>query len=119
MEQYRVDTMTLDGEGLNLEDGTATIDGAAGFERDPVLAAYGDDSTTRKRVARTIKTKLFTETGFDPQNFSKVRNAQIVMTNLQTGQRVRAGKCAFQSLGTIGEGTVEVTFVVLSNLQFL
>jgi hypothetical protein len=118
-EIYRVDTLTVDGEVIGIEDGTATIEGAARFETEAVLAPAGDDATTRKRVPCIIKTKILFKGDVEPTKFSNMCNVQIVLANLHTGRRVRAGKCRFQALGEIGAGTVDLSFNVLSSLQWL
>lgn len=118
-EIYRVDTLTVDGDVIPIEDGSATLEGAAGFETEAVLAASGDDATTRKRVARVIKAKILFTVGVTPDKYSGVCNAQLVMTNLHTGQRVRAGKCRFKSMGEIGNGAVDIEFNALQAYQWL
>jgi len=118
-EIYRVDTFTVDGQVIGIEDGSATIEGAAGFETEAVLAATGDDATTRKRVPRLIACKILFLNSITPEQFSGMCNVQIVMTNLHTGQRVRAGKCRFKSMGKIGEGAVDLEFNALAPLQWL
>ena len=118
-EIFRIDTIMVDGDTIRFEDGTGTIEGAAGFETEAVLAATGDDATMRKRVARILKCKILFVDATTPEQFSKVCDAQIVMTNTHTGKRVRAGKCRFKSLGEIGGGSVELEFNVLSALQWL
>ncbi|MCG5260380.1 hypothetical protein EM868_00235 [Cupriavidus gilardii] len=118
-ELYRVDSFTVDGEEWPIEDGSATIEGAAGFEREAALSASGPDFTTRKRVPRIIKAKLQFNGSKTPDQVSAVCEAQIVMTNLHTGRRCRAGKCSFRSMGEIGTGPVDIEFVALTPLQWL
>ncbi|VVD68286.1 MULTISPECIES: hypothetical protein [Pandoraea] len=118
-ELFRVDSFTVDGEEWAIEDGSATIEGAAGFEREAALAANGPDFTTRKRVARVIKAKLLFTGSRNPDTISQICEAQIVMTNLHTGRRVRAGKCSFMSMGEVGTGAVDIQFAVLTALQWL
>lgn len=118
-ELYRVDSFTADGIEWPIEDGSATIEGAAGFEREAALAANGSDYVTRKRVARVIKTKLLFTGAQDPSAISAICEAQIVLKNLHTGRRCRAGKCSFRSMGEIGNGPVDIEFVALTPLQWL
>lgn len=118
-ELFRVDSFTVDGEEWAIEDGSATIEGAAGFEREAALAANGQDYTTRKRVQRVIKTKLLFTGSRDPQSISAICEAQIVMTNLHTGRRCRAGKCTFMSMGEVGNGPVYIQFIALTPFQWL
>ncbi|CAN2529499.1 MULTISPECIES: hypothetical protein [pseudomallei group] len=114
-----MDSFTVDGEEWAIEDGSATIEGAAGFEREAALAANGPDYTTRKRVPRVIKAKLLFTGSRDPASISAICEAQIVMTNLHTGRRCRAGKCTFKSMGEIGNGPADVEFIALTALQWL
>ncbi|AJY64537.1 hypothetical protein [Burkholderia glumae] len=118
-EIFRVDSLTVDGEEWAIEDGSATVEGAAGFEREATLATNGQDYTTRKRVARVIKTKLLFTGSLEPESISSIREAQIVMTNLRTGRRCRAGKCTFKSMGEVGNGPVSIEFIALTALQWL
>ncbi|MCO8324275.1 hypothetical protein ABEG10_07220 [Burkholderia cenocepacia] len=118
-ELFRVDSFTVDGEEWPFTDDSATIEGAAGFERDVSPSSNGQDYTTRKRVQRLIKMKLQFTGAKTPDDVSKVCEAQIVMTNLHTGRRVRAGKCSFMSMGEIGTGPVDVQFAVLTPFQWL
>jgi len=118
-ELFRVDSLTVDGEVLGIEDGSATIEGAAGFETEAALASVGDDATTRKRVPRIVKAKIFFKLGSSVEKFTKMCNVQIVMSNLHTGQRIRAGKCRFGKMGPIGAGPVDIEFNVLQPFQFL
>ena len=118
-ELFRVDSFTVDGEEWAIEDGSATIEGAAGFEREGALAANGPDFSTRKRVPRIIKAKLLFTGSKNPDDISAVCGAQIVMTNLHTGRRVRAGKCSFMSMGEVGTGAVDIQFQCLVPFQWL
>lgn len=118
-ELFRVDSFTVNGEEWAIEDGSATIEGAAGFEREAALASNGPDKTTRKRVPRIVKAKLLFTGSKSPDEVSAICEAQIVMTNLHTGRRVRAGKCSFMSMGEIGNGPVDIQFVCLVPYQWL
>ncbi|MCW5300868.1 hypothetical protein DXT88_22100 [Herbaspirillum lusitanum] len=118
-ELFRVDSLTVDGDVLPIEDGSATLQGVADFETEAVLAGTGDDATTRKRVARVIKAKILFGVSVTPDQYTKVCNAQMVCTNLHTGQRVRAGKCRFKSMGEVGNGAVDIEFNVLQPYQWL
>ncbi|WP_211452622.1 hypothetical protein [Collimonas antrihumi] len=118
-ELFRVDTLTIDGESIAIEDSSATIEGAMGFETEVVPASVGDDGTSRKRVPRVIKAKLLFMGGVTPDKFAQICEAQIVLTNLHTGKRVRAGKCRIKSMGEIGNGSVDIDFNCLSPFQWL
>jgi hypothetical protein len=118
-EMFKVDSFTIDGEELAIVDGTATVSGTAGYENEAVLAATGTDATMRKRVERNIKTNLLFTEAVTPDKYTNIQNAQIVLSNLQTGQRVRFGNCRFKSLGEIGTNTVELNLVALTAPQWL
>jgi len=118
-ELYKIDSIRIDGIDIPFEDGSATIEGAAGFQSEVVASASGPDFTRRTRVARIIRCKLQFGPATTPEQFSGVCGAQIVLTNLHTGRRVRAGKCNFGSMGDIGSGSVDLTFNCLTPLQWL
>lgn len=116
---FRIDVISIDGDELPIEDGSATVDGAGGWEFEPSLSATGPDYFNRKRIARTLKCKLQFNGSYDPLALTKICNAQIVMTDTVSGRRLRAGKCVYASMGEIGNGPVEVSFTCLVPFQWL
>jgi hypothetical protein len=117
---FHIDVIVADGVTLDFEDSTGTISGAAGYENSPVLGAGdNDDSVTRKRVPRTLRMKLMWSSTTDPDALVKMRNAQISMRDAVTGRKCLANRSCFASLGDIGGGSVDVTFNLLSKLQWL
>lgn len=116
---FKIDVIMADSEVLAFEDGSASLSGAAGFETKTSLSASGDDYAVRTRVARVLKAKLQFNGTTDPQQFAKVTNFQITMRDLVTKRKCVANKCVFGSLGDVGAGAVDVTFNVLSELQWL
>ncbi len=117
--EFKIDTIVLAGTAINFEDSSGMISGAAGFENEPVLAATGDDSTKRKRVERVLKAKLSTRTGFDPKSLADMKDIQIAMRDSIGGRKCLANVCTFKKLGDVGNGTAEVEFLLLTDLQWL
>lgn len=119
-ELFKIDTVVVDGVALAFEDGTATLDGAAGWENTAVLASQGDDGVARKRVPRVLRAKLMFKDAVDPDSFVAQKDVQIALRDTQSGRRAMAPHCSFGSLGGLGAGTsVDVTYILLSPLQWL
>lgn len=116
---FVVDSITVDGENIPIEQSTARIEGAARYESEVVPSGIGPDFTKRKRVATKIKAKVLFGPGFDPTLLTQACGAQIVLTDTHTGRRCRAGNCNFGSMGEIGDGSVDMTWNVLTPLQWL
>ena len=116
---FQIDTIIVAGQALDFEDSSAKIEGGAGFEYEIVPSASGDDAEKRKRVPRTMQAKLNFSADIDPNSFSKMRGVQIAMRDSATGRKCVAPNCGFAKMGEIGGGTVEVTFNLLSPLQWL
>jgi hypothetical protein len=116
---FHIDTVIVDGAPIAIEDGSGMISGAAGFENDIVPSATGDDFQKRKRVPRLFKTKLQFGPSVDPAKFSSLSEIQITARDSVSKRRVLMPKCSFGSMGEIGGGSVDVTFNVLSALQWL
>lgn len=116
---FKIDTIVADGQVLAFEDATGTVSGAAGFENKNTLSASGDDYVVRTRVARVLKAKLQWGAELDPQRFSRMSGVQITMRDTVSQRKCIANNCSFGSLGDIGAGTVEVSFNLLSELQWL
>jgi hypothetical protein len=114
-----IDTVVADGQILAIEDGTGVLSGAAGQANDVVLSASGDDFTKRKRVSRMLKMKLQFGGADVPSNFAKMVGVQISARDAQNNRRVLFTKCTFESLGDIGNGSVDVGFHILSEPQWL
>ena len=117
--EFKIDTIIIAGNAVAFEDSSGMVEGATGFENETVLAASGDDSTLRKRVARVLKAKLSTRKGFDPQSLSDVADIQIAMRDQFTNRKCVVNVCTFKSLGEVGNGACEVQFNLLSELQWL
>ena len=119
-ELFKIDTIVADGVALAFEDGSASLEGAVGWEATAVLAGSGDDAVSRKRVPRMLKAKLLFKEAVDPAAFGQQKDIQISMRDSQSGRRAVAPHCAFASLGAVGAGSsVDVSYVLLSPLQWL
>lgn len=113
------DSLTINGDPLPIEQGSARIEGLARFENEVVPAGSGMDYTKRKRVPTQIKAKVLLGPGVDPSTLADACGAQIVLTDNHTKRRCRAGNCNFASMGEVGDGSVDVTWNVLTPPQWL
>jgi hypothetical protein len=116
---FKIDTIMADGKVLAFEDATGMLSGAAGYKNEAKLSASGDDYVARTRVARTLKCKLQWGPQRDPQEFTSMSEVQITMRDQVSRRKCIATKCTFSELGDIGGGTVDVTFILQSELQWL
>lgn len=116
---FHVDVIIVDGTPIAFEDSSASISGAAGFTNSPKLSASGDDFVLRARVARLLKAKLQWASTSDPKTYANMSNVQISMRDSFTGRKVMAPKATFGDIGDIGGGTVDITFILNSELQWL
>lgn len=117
--EFKIDTIVLNGQVVTFEDSSGMISGVTGFENEPVLAASGDDSTKRKRVERVLKAKLSTRAGFDAKGLGDMKDIQIAMRDSLSNRKCLANVCTFKKLGDVGNGTAEVEFLLLTDLQWL
>lgn len=118
-QSFQIDEFVIAGVSIAFESGTAELDGAAGYEHEVVPSSMGDDFTKYKRVARTIKVKLQSGAGFTPDAFADISEEPIALRQLKTGRRAFLPKCSFAKMGAVGSGSVEVTFNILSRIQWL
>lgn len=116
---FHVDVIVADGKPLAFEDGTGMLAGAARFTNEVVPSASGDDFEKRKRVPTTFKCKLQFGSNMVPNDFNKMHGVQITARDSQTGRRALMPKCSFAELGEIGGGSVEITWNVLAEPQWL
>ncbi|HEX7866537.1 MAG TPA: hypothetical protein VF555_16395 [Variovorax sp.] len=117
---FRIDTITIAGVAVAFEDGTGTISGAARFENEAKPSGgNGTDFTSRKRVPTAFQCKLQFGPNTDPLSYASIRGAQIAARDMVSGRRALMNNCSFASMGTIGEGSVELKFNVLSPIQWL
>jgi hypothetical protein len=116
---FKIDTIMVDGKAFAFEDSSAMIDGVAGFENEAVLAASGDDATLRKRVARLMKAKILFNNTVDPQALARTSSVQIALRDSNSGRKCIANNCVFKSMGSVGNGAVDVEFNLLAPLQWV
>jgi hypothetical protein len=114
-----IDVIVVDGRPLKIEDGTGMLSGSARWKNDPVLSGSGDDHTKRGRVPTLLKMKLQFGQADVPNNFAQMRGVQITARDSQSGRRVLMPNCTFAELGEIGGGSVDVSFNVLAECQWL
>lgn len=116
---FHIDTITVAGAAMAFEDASGKLTGAARFENESKPSASGPDYTSRKRVPTTLECKVQFGPKTDPNSFTTVRGAQIAARDSVSGRRALMNNCTFASMGTIGEGSVDVKFNVLSPIQWL
>ena len=116
---YRIDQITADGKPLAIEDGSGTLSGAARFENEVVPSASGDDFEKHKRVPTLFKCKIQFGPTANPADYAKMKGIQISARDSQSGRRALMPNCSFGQMGEIGGGAVDVTFNVLSEIQWL
>ena len=116
---FHVDTIVVDGLALPFEDGSAMLSGAARFENEVVPSASGIDFAKRKRVPTIVKLKLQFGNAVDPAILASASGVQIMLRDGQSQRRVMLPKCMFASLGDLGGGSVDLSYIVLSPPQWL
>lgn len=116
----KFDVIMADGTAVPFEDGSATLEGAAGWENTIVPSGSGDDFTSRKRVPRRLIAKIQFGNTQDPKRWAAMKEIQITARDTQSGRRCLMTKCSFGSMGAVGAGgSVDITFGVLSEPQWL
>lgn len=116
---FRIETIVVDGKPIAFEDGSATLSGAARFENELVPSASGNDFSKRKRVGTMLKVKLQFNNAVDPAVLAATAGVQITARDSQSGRRALMNNCMFGSLGELGVGSVDITYNVLSPIQWL
>lgn len=116
---FQIDQIVVDGQALAFESGTGELINAAGFENEGVASATGDDFVKRKRVVRELKLKLQFANTTDPQRMAAQSNVQIAARDTQGGRKALLNRCAFKSMGSIGGGSVELSYLVLTPIQWM
>jgi hypothetical protein len=113
------DQVVVRGVGLNTVDGSVVGTGLAGWEATAVTSSMGDDFSKRARVPRTLRMQVQFGPEISPEDLRSVRDEQITARDSQSGRRMLANRCTFGSMGEVGAGPVDVTFLVLSEPQWL
>lgn len=116
---FHIDQIMVDGIPIAFEDGSGTLSGAARFENEVVASASGDDFSKRKRVPTLFKCKIQFGPAVNPADFARQQGIQISARDGQSGRRAFMPNCSFGQMGEIGGGSVDVTFNVLKEIQWL
>lgn len=116
---FHVDTIVVDGKPIAFEDGSAMLTGAARFENEMVPSASGNDFARRRRVPTTLRIRLQFNNVVDPAALASTSGVQITARDSKSGRRAMLPNCMFGSLGDLGGGAVDVTYLVLSPIQWL
>ena len=116
---FHIDQIVVDGKPIAFEDGTGMLSGAARFENEVVASASGDDFNKRKRVPTLFKCKIQFGPAVNPEDYAKMQGIQITARDAQSSRRALMANCSFGQMGEVGGGSVDVTFNVLSAIQWL
>lgn len=116
---FEIDAIVADGVAIPFESASARLVGAAGFEREAVPSAQGDDFTRRKRVTRQLRATIQFGPAANPDALMGMDGIQITARDTQSGRRALMTRCSTASVGEIGAGGVEVVWLVLSPIQWL
>jgi hypothetical protein len=116
---FHIDTIVVDGAPIAFEDGSGMISGAARYQNEVVPSASGDDFNKRKRVPTFFKCKIQFNNAVDPKIYVGMQGVQIAARDRQSGRRALMNNCSFGDMGDLGGGAVDVTFNVLSEIQWL
>ena len=118
-EIYIIDSLSINGEPLAIEQGSASIENWLGFELEALPAASGPSFSKRKKVTPMIKAKLMFGATTDPEALKAVCCDQIVLTQFSTGKRVRVLRASIAKAGAIGTGVVDVDFLCHTEPQWV
>lgn len=116
---FHIDTIVVDGKPIAFEDGTGMLSGAARYENTVVPSASGADYASRKRVPTLFKMKIQFSNTVDVPQLAGTSGVQITGRDSQSGRRALMPNCIFGTMGDLGGGSVDVTFNVLSPIQWL
>lgn len=116
---FKVDSITANGQAWAFVDGTARINGAAGYTSNVVPSGTGSDFEMHQRVPRTIELELQFGRNVDPAELAKLQGARLVLKDSRGPRRCIATNCSFGSLGAIGGGQVQMTVNVLDPYQWV
>lgn len=116
---YKIETIVVDGKAVAFEDGSATISGAARFENSIVPSASGNDFSMRKRVPTTLRMRLQFGPAVNVPELANTSGVQITARDPKSGRRALMNNCQFGSLGDLGNGAVDITYNVLSPIEWL
>lgn len=110
---FKVTNLTNNGAAMRIVDGSATMDGAAGWKSDVSLSANGADGEVFSRVPRLLNTEIQFMPDVTVEQIRNIRNARLVLEDKYSPRRVICPNCSFASMGTLGRGPVPVSFNIL------
>lgn len=113
------DQVVVAGVAMEVVDGSVRATGFAGFENSAVPSASGNDFSKRARVPRTLSMQVQFGAGTNPDTLRSLRGVQITARDSQSARRVLMNNCEFASMGEVGTGPVDVSFLVLAEPQWL
>lgn len=116
---FHIDTVVVDGKPIAFEDGSGTLTGAARFENSVVTSASGNDFAMRKRVPTQLRLKLQFSNAVSVPDLANTSGVQITARDRASGRRALMNNCSFGSLGDLGGGAVDITYNVLSPIEWL
>lgn len=116
---FKVDSITIGGIPLAFVDGTARINGVAGYTSAVVPSGTGPDKEMHQRVPRTIEFDLQFDRSVNPAELAKINGARVVLKDSRGPRRCLAPNCSFGSLGPVGGGQAQFTLNVLEEYQWL
>lgn len=116
---FKIDTIVVDGKAVAFEDGSGTISGAARYENAVVPSASGRDYSMRKRVPTLLRLRLQFGPAVSVPDLAGTSGVQITARDTGSGRRALMNDCQFGSLGDLGNGAVDVTYNVLSPIEWL
>lgn len=113
------DQVVVRGVALNIVDGSVVGSGFAGYENTAVPSGSGDDFSKRARISRSLRMQVQFGPDMSPDDLRGVRDEQITARDSESGRRVLMTRCTFASMGDVGAGPVDVSFLVLAEPQWL
>ena len=66
-----------------------------------------------------FKCKIQFGPGVNPADYAGMNGVQVTARDTQSGRRALMPKCSFGQIGDIGGGSVDITFNVLSPIQWI
>lgn len=118
-ELLHFDQVMAKGVALPTVDGSVVGSGFAGYENTAVPSSLGDDYSKRARIPRSLRMQVQFGPTMSPDDLRSIRDEQISARDSQSGRRCLMTRCSFASMGDVGAGPVDVTFLVLSEPQWL
>lgn len=116
---FQIDSLVIDGVPIAFEDASCTITGLHRFENEVMPSASGNDFSRRRRVPTTLQARLQFSGETPPEVLARQAKVQITARDSNGGRRVVLPECQFGSMGAVGGGSVDITYLCLAPAQFL